>query len=416
MAHAKLSPSSASRWMTCQASVVMQEGKADPQNVYSAEGTAAHFLAERCLLTDKDADHYLDDKISVRRWGDCHLNSEMDKGTYDDIEFSFKVDDDMVEYVNEYLSLVRSVRDSVEGELLVEQRLPLEDITGEKNAKGTSDVVILADKEIIVIDLKYGQGDKTDAVENPQLMIYGLSALLEFDIVGDFEAVRLIISQPRRQHVSEWVISAEDLRAFGDRARAIAANVLTLTPESDLTGLFEPSATACKYCKARFDCKAFADKATTDIAAHFDDLDAAINKETATFDDDRLVELFKNINLYKLFTKTLDEAMYNRLQSGHEMEGFKLVKSKGGRRKWLDDDEAEDKLKRMKLKVDERYKRVLISPTEAEKLVKSGKIGGKQWEDLQDFITKSEGKPTIAPSDDKRNAIIPTVEMFDILD
>jgi hypothetical protein len=40
---------------------------------------------------------------------------------------------------------------------MVEQRLPLVSITGEQ-AHGTADAVILADDEIIVIDLKFGMG------------------------------------------------------------------------------------------------------------------------------------------------------------------------------------------------------------------------------------------------------------------
>lgn len=415
MAHAKLSPSSASRWLTCQASVLMQEGKPDTQNRYAAEGTAAHHLAERCLTTAADADQYAGDKISVRRWGECHFHSEMVDGTYDDIEFAFKVDVEMVEHVNEYLALVRSMVDATGGELLVEQRLPLTEITGEKGAKGTSDVVILADDEIIVIDLKYGQGDKTEAEENPQLMIYGLSALLEYDIVGDFKNVRLIICQPRRQHVAEWVISTDDLREFGTNTRAVADNIATFDASTDLSEYMQPSAIACKYCKARFECKALADKATADIIDNFDDLDAAKTKDDMVFDEQRLVELYGNIALYKIFVKTLEEAMFEKLQAGVELPGYKLVQGRGGHRKWRDDDDVDETLKRMRLKADHRYKRVLVSPTEAERLYKAGDVSEKQWIALQEYITKAEGKATITTTSDKRNAIIPTVEMFDKL-
>lgn len=415
MAHAQLSPSSAARWLTCQASVIMQEGMPDTQNQYAAEGTAAHHLAERCLMTAVDAGQYAGDEISVRRRGECHFHSEMVDGTYDDIEFTFSIDAEMVEYVNEYLSLVRSMVDATGGELLVEQRLPLTEITGEDGAKGTSDAVILADDEIIVIDLKYGQGAKTEAEENPQLMIYGLSALLEYDMIGDFQDVRLIICQPRRQHVAEWVISADDLREFGANTRAVADNIATMDGSTDLREFMQPSAEACKYCKARFECKALADKVTADIIDNFDDLDAAQNKDAMVFDEKRLVELYDNIALYQLFTKTLEEAMFEKLQAGAELPGYKLVQGRGGRRKWRDEEEAEEALKRMRVKVDNRYKRVLVSPTDAERLYKAGDIGEKQWNALQEYINKAEGKATIASATDKRNAIIPTVDMFDKL-
>lgn len=49
MAHAKLSPSSAERWMSCPGSVALNEGKEDRGSSYAAEGTAAHELAEKIL-------------------------------------------------------------------------------------------------------------------------------------------------------------------------------------------------------------------------------------------------------------------------------------------------------------------------------------------------------------------------------
>lgn len=49
MAHARLSPSSAERWMTCPGSVKLAEGIEDKGSSYAAEGTAAHELAEHIL-------------------------------------------------------------------------------------------------------------------------------------------------------------------------------------------------------------------------------------------------------------------------------------------------------------------------------------------------------------------------------
>ncbi len=49
MAHARLSPSAAERWMTCPGSVKLSEGREDKGSAYAAEGTAAHELAEHIL-------------------------------------------------------------------------------------------------------------------------------------------------------------------------------------------------------------------------------------------------------------------------------------------------------------------------------------------------------------------------------
>ncbi len=49
MAHARLSPSAAERWMTCPGSVKLSEAIQDRESQYAAEGTAAHELAEHIL-------------------------------------------------------------------------------------------------------------------------------------------------------------------------------------------------------------------------------------------------------------------------------------------------------------------------------------------------------------------------------
>lgn len=53
--HAKLSPSSAHRWMNCTGSIILEKNIADTTSEHADEGTAAHFLASECLEQGKDA-------------------------------------------------------------------------------------------------------------------------------------------------------------------------------------------------------------------------------------------------------------------------------------------------------------------------------------------------------------------------
>ena len=71
-------------------------------------------------------------------------------------------------------------------------------------------------------DLKYGMGEKVDAFvidadgvvgPNPQLALYVLGALAEFDLTGSFSRARLVIHQPRLNHVSEFDCTIDELRA-----------------------------------------------------------------------------------------------------------------------------------------------------------------------------------------------------------
>ena len=51
MPHARLSASSAHRWMLCAGSVRLSDGLPNKSSANAAEGTLAHDIAARCLIT-----------------------------------------------------------------------------------------------------------------------------------------------------------------------------------------------------------------------------------------------------------------------------------------------------------------------------------------------------------------------------
>lgn len=173
-AHAKLRPpSGAEGWMGC-AGWQPNGGS----SIYSVEGSCAHWVASECLIHGKDALDYAG-----------HIHAE------DNIKV--EVDDEMCAHVQNYINFVRDLAHNTQGILMVEQRLPIEQITHEADAHGTSDAVILAGTELIVVDLKYGKGLAVDARDNKQLQIYALAALDQFGLAEDFQTVRIVIHQPR---------------------------------------------------------------------------------------------------------------------------------------------------------------------------------------------------------------------------
>ena len=206
--------------------------------MYAAEGTAGHALAEHLIRK------YLK-KRTTRPTSDFYT-------------------DELVEAVDEYVAFVISEiedarRACANPIIIVEQRVDASEYVD--NCFGTADMVIITDKYAHVIDLKLGKGVEVSAVENPQLMIYGLGVLNMAEAIYDIEIVRMTIFQPRISNSSTWEISPEDLKRWGN-------DVLRPAGAQALIGAGEFSAGSwCRFCKARNQCRARAE-AFLELAKH----------------------------------------------------------------------------------------------------------------------------------------------------
>lgn len=384
--HARLSPSSAHRWMRCLGSLALESTQPDKSSAFAEEGTRAHALAEELLngrLLGFEPDH--------------------------------SADPEMLDYVLRYIDTVWSLAEG--NELMVEQRVDFSHIVGVENSFGTADAVVIVGNELQIHDLKYGRGVQVDAENNEQLQLYALGALEQFNLLYDFDSVRLFIHQPRLNHVSEWALSVEELEAFGQRAQEAAASVIVMFNIAECEGVntlplenFTPGEKQCRFCKASAICTAREQFHMQTVAGEFEDLDKPVGEMIADavarvpmLTNEQLAEIYGQADFLESWLKAIRDRVNSELNAGRPVPGFKLVTGKQGNRAWSDEALAEEMLKSFRLKQEQMYSQKVISPTQAEKLLK--KDSPRRWTKVEALITRSDGKPTVAPESDPRPAL-----------
>jgi len=204
--HAKLSASGSPTWSNCGASLRISEGIKEAPSDFAAEGTEAHDVAEKCLLSGENAP-------------DTHKELQI------------------------YLDYVRELP----GGLMVEERVEFDEWVPE--GFGTVDALILHGDTAYVVDLKWGKGIRVDAEENSQLSLYALGALQRYQFDYGIEKVVLAIVQPRLDHISGWETTAGALLEFGEHIKERAA--IALSDDAPAT----PSEKACQWCRAKAVCR-----------------------------------------------------------------------------------------------------------------------------------------------------------------
>lgn len=384
--HARLSPSSAHRWMRCLGSLALESTQPDKSSAFAEEGTRAHALAEELLngrLLGFEPDH--------------------------------SADPEMLDYVLRYIDTVWSLAEG--NELMVEQRVDFSHIVGVENSFGTADAVVIVGNELQIHDLKYGRGVQVDAENNEQLQLYALGALEQFNLLYDFDSVRLFIHQPRLNHVSEWALSVEELEAFGQRVQEAAASVIVMFNIAECEGVntlplenFTPGEKQCRFCKASAICTAREQFHMQTVAGEFEDLDKPVGEMIADavarvpmLTNEQLAEIYGQADFLESWLKAIRDRVNSELNAGRPVPGFKLVTGKQGNRAWSDEALAEEMLKSFRLKQEQMYSQKVISPTQAEKLLK--KDSPRRWTKVEALITRSDGKPTVAPESDPRPAL-----------
>ena len=357
--HALLSASSAKRWTECPPSAKLNAEALDQTSIYAEEGTDAHTLCQ--YLVEKEYGLPTKDP----RENLTYYNKEMEEcaSIY-------------LQTVNELMAEAR--KECFQPAILVEHRVNFSKWVPE--GFGTADCVILSDKTAYVIDYKHGAGVLVSAKENVQLMCYALGILDILRSLYDTERISLTIVQPRKDNISTWSISIEELLTWADSFLAPRA-------AEAFRGKGEFKAGEhCQFCKIKATCRK---RAETNLELAKLDFELP-----ATLDDSEITDVLSKVDNLVTWANDVKEYALKEALSGKKYEGFKLVEGRSTR-KFTNENAVAKAVTEAGFNP---YEQKLLGITAMTSL-----LGKKNFEDLLgQYTCKPQGKPTLVPVTDKR--------------
>ncbi len=380
-AHANLGASGSHRWIPCPGSVALSEGLPDESSDAAREGTAAHELASECL-----------DRFPIA--------NALDSAPL----FGFiEVEGEEIEATQEMAEAVQVYLDYISGRLAegftlvgVEMRVDLSALNPPAGMFGTVDCALWhpGDKILEIVDYKHGRGVVVEAKKNPQPRYYALGTVLKTKKRP--EGIISTIVQPRADHPDGTIrhdnFDFEELVDFKNELMDAAR----VACEDDAP--VGPVGSHCRWCKAKAICPAQRANAVAVVQSEFDSGEPVL-PVPADMETSRLLEVLDKAKLVEDWFASIRAYVKGLLDSGEEVPGWKLV-DKRATRKWVDDAEAEAWL-RQRFKVSEAYKQTVISPAQAEKLVKKKKRQRLPTE----MITKESSGTNMVPEDNPKPAV-----------
>ena len=390
--HSVFSASSAERWINCPGSVHMASLFPETTTEAAEEGRFAHEVAAleialRCQSLDPNEYKYLMPPLK-KQIGEFYDEHKSLGGSY---EFMARTLEPYIDFVNStYQDVLRIDPAAV---ILTEQRVNYSDVV--RDGFGTADVVIIGAGRVTVIDLKYGKGVPVSAKDNPQIRLYAIGAIFEFDLVYDFDRVKMVIYQPRLDSVTEEELPVDDLKAWakavvGPAAAKAASDNPPYHPGEWCSSHFCPGA---GVCKAR--------------AEYVLALERHAGKDPALLTDEQLSDALTRAEILQKWAKALNNYALGEIQTGHPIPGWKIVEGRSVR-VYTDQDKVVDAAKKAGYDEALLFQRSLIGITDMEKL-----MGKKKFKEiLGSLVEKPKGAPKLAPESDKREAFNPAATEF----
>lgn len=372
--HAYLSASASHRWLACPPSAKLCANIPDQASEYAQQGTDCH---ELCA--------YLIEKALGRE-----VIDPTDNLTYYDAEMQNCAE----EYRNYVLEQIEAAKEFCKDpQVMIEQRLDFSRWV--ENGFGTGDCVIVADEVLQIINYKHGLGVLVSAGDdehggNSQMMCYALGALEVFGDIYDINQIKMTIFQPRRENISTYTISRDNLLKWANEV---------LAPTAQLAYVGEGEFKAgdhCTFCKVKATCRKRAEY-NLELAKYDFEM-------PATLDDTEIAAILEKVDEMISWGNDIKEYALKLAQSGFHFEGWKVVEGRSNR-KYTDEAAVAFAVKDAGF---DPYEKKLLGVTAMSTL-----LGKKKFEELLGgLIYKPPGKPALVPESDKRPAMNTAIDDF----
>lgn len=368
--HSPLGPSASLRWLMCPGSVLLTKDMEDTDSIYAAEGTFAHWIAQLAREQNKPASKFVGTVSECGRF-------TVDKAFAEGIQA-------FLDYVNQF-----------PGDPFFEYRVGYD--AWVEGGFGTADDIRINEGTCYITDLKFGKGVQVYAQENTQLMMYALGVFQELGHLYDISHFQLNISQPRLDHIDEFLITCEEILMW-------ATNDVQPTSEVALKeGAPFKAGDHCRWCPAKGTCAHRAKWVFDNIIDEIDDVEGARLSTPGLMNVDALAQAMDMVGSVRQWCTDIEVHVLSEVQKGHDVGGWKMVAGRANRQ-WRDEAKAEEALRAAKVKVSDIFPKHIVSPAQAEKLV------GKTHKLLKEQVYQPQGKPKLAPPSDPRVSVAPDPE------
>ena len=428
--HAKLSPSSAKRWMNCAGSVAKIGDEPSTAGMPAMMGTAGHKVIEFMLQNNKlDANEFHGNIVVVKKDGDEETEIHLSDAPYmlnPDATprvgwFAFPVNDEMVYGVQTMIDEVERVKAELVEPVLYTERF-LDGSWLDSRLGGTADVTLVEEIPEWIHLFDYKNGRVIVEVTDEQMKNYAVFLLHEHP--GALGVVVHLV-QPNGQHeegiIRSVMYTADELKMFEIQMKEAAD--ATAVPNAPLR-----AGDWCMYCAAKTYCEAFASQAKNEAYADFAEdppedeklpvptlkeaQDMGLIPVAETYDngDDYRAALERKarwVPLFDQWAKDIHGRIQSELLNGNAVGDWKLVRGKSNR--VLSPDEVTvQKVLNDKWGIPDEYlfnAPKMKSPAQLEKTA----IPGKDKKAIKSIVASVSKKPlgrvVIAPGSDAREAI-----------